>query len=302
MNELDKSIVAEIERVGFHPFILVRSGGERSTLARLFSRVRVGSSYVVCLTQNEAPQFVNDVAALQGFGDSRLVRGIERALQQETYDAADLMFSWVKGEGALPETLYVGLSETTRLPTYSGYAVFEVGEAAAPTTPRGRANLLLKALRSYSAAIGNDALRHLIIEALGLALSRSFGSLGAFSDAAAAVDLALDARPYSIHLKAARHALGQKLIGGSVTPRLVKFIGDDDGYLKQFVCPEPFSRFDIGPSGEVLVCCGHWLPTSIGDFQNDSVESILNSANALKIRESVTDGTYKYCNHLNADP
>jgi Iron-sulfur cluster-binding domain len=62
--------------------------------------------------------------------------------------------------------------------------------------------------------------------------------------------------------------------------------------------PEPFDRFDIGPSGDVLVCCGLWLPTSIGNFVKDPVEDILNSAKAQKIRETVTDGSYKYCNHL----
>jgi hypothetical protein len=30
----------------------------------------------------------------------------------------------------------------------------------------------------------------------------------------------------------------------------------------------------------------------------DPIDAVLNSARAMKIRESVTDGTYKYCNHL----
>ena len=81
-------------------------------------------------------------------------------------------------------------------------------------------------------------------------------------------------------------------------PRLEKFVGRDNGYLKQFVCPLPFERFDIGPNGDVLVCCGHWLPTSIGNFMKEPIDGILNSARAKKIRESVTDGSYGYCNHL----
>jgi hypothetical protein len=89
-----------------------------------------------------------------------------------------------------------------------------------------------------------------------------------------------------------------KIQGKSIPKRLEKFIGNDNGFLKHYVCPEPFKRFDIGPSGDVLVCCGHWLPTSIGNFQREEVLDILNSKAALKIRESVTDGTYKYCNHL----
>ena len=65
-----------------------------------------------------------------------------------------------------------------------------------------------------------------------------------------------------------------------------------------FVCPEPFKRFDIGSDGNVLVCCGHWLPTSIGNFIKDPVDSVLNSEKAQQLRRSVTDGTYQYCNHL----
>src|SRR5262249_31215523 len=59
-----------------------------------------------------------------------------------------------------------------------------------------------------------------------------------------------------------------------------------------------FEHFEISPSGEVLVCCGHWLPTSIGNFMKGPIDGILNSAKARKIRESMTDGSYKYCNHL----
>src|SRR5262249_54072635 len=104
--------------------------------------------------------------------------------------------------------------------------------------------------------------------------------------------------PYSIHLKAARHAIRLKLEGKEVPPRLEKFIGIDNGHLKEVVCPLPFERFDIGPSGDVLVCCGHWLPTSIGNLMKDPIDGIMNSSRAQKIRQSVTDGSYKYCNHL----
>ena len=61
--------------------------------------------------------------------------------------------------------------------------------------------------------------------------------------------------PSSIQLKAAKHTLRLKAEGKRVPPRLEKFAGDDNGYLKQFVCPLPFERFDIGPNGLVMVCC-----------------------------------------------
>jgi hypothetical protein len=288
ISVLDEHFIGEIRRIGFHPFILVRIGDDQSD----------AGGYRVCVTQNDAPEFVNELAALPRFGESKLLRGVERALQLEIYDAADLLFSWVRGEGSVDETLYLGLDEGTDLPCYMGDAAFGFGEAAPPGTPYDRARMLASAVHSNTATSGNDALRFMLIEAFGLALSRSLGNMGKYLEAARIVDVGLACLPYSIYLKAAKHALVLKLESRDVPPRLVKFIGEDNGYLKQFVCPEPFDRFDIGPSGDVLVCCGHWLPTSIGNILTDPVENILNSTKAQKIRESVTDGSYKYCNHL----
>jgi hypothetical protein len=288
VETLDQGFLSEIRNVGYHPFLMMR----------VFEESRAAAFYIICKTQNDAGEFVHALNGRSVFSGSLLLRGIERALQQEIYDAAELLFRWVKGEGAAAETVYGGLDDVTELYYHAGYPSFELGGAPVSTTSRERAGSLACALQAYNDAAGNDALRFLLIEALGLAASRSFGWLGDYAAAAHSVQLALETRPYSIYLKSANHALTQQREGATVTPRLAKFIGEDDGYLKPFVCPEPFNRFDIGPSGEVLVCCGHWLPTSIGDFQRDSVPEILNSPAALKIRRSVTDGTYKYCNHL----
>src|ERR1051325_6528189 len=288
-SPLDGSFVSEIRRIGFHPFVLVRVGELGDDPKHEFR---------VCLTQNEAPQFVDEIAALPGFERSLLLRGIERALQIEIYDAAGLLFRWVKGEGLLKETLYLGLAEGLSLDYYAGYPAFGYGNAAAPYTPRARIRLLTAAFEAYRAASGNDHLRWVLVEALGLALSRAVGSFGEYDEAARIVDAALGLQPYSIHLKSAKHALALALAGEEIAPRLVKFIGEDNGYLERFVCHEPFDRFDIGPSGDVLVCCGHWLPTSIGNLMRDSVDDVLNSPRAQQIRQSVTDGTFKYCNHL----
>jgi len=198
----------------------------------------------------------------------------------------------------LIETVYLGITERTKCPLFYDYPAFQLTTGASRDDPEDRLGLLRQVFDAYSTASGNDALRFAIMEALALGLSRALGHGGNYGEALAIVDRALTVRPYSIHLKAAKHALGVRLAGGKVPPRLEKFIGTDNGYLKQFVCPLPFERFDIGPDGNVMVCCGHWLPTHIGNFMNDPIDGVLNSARAQKIRESVTDGSYKYCNHL----
>jgi hypothetical protein len=286
---LDDDLATRIRAIGVHPFLIVRLGSD----ARKFKH-----QYLICKTQNELPEFVEQLNSLPQLPDLKLLRGLERALQAETYEAADVWFSWLREvPGKRSEIVRLGLPDGIDLPAYYGYPVYEV-QSGSKDTPERRLKTLGELFDAYCSTDGNDATRFLLAEALALALSRGLGARGEYVQALNVVDRALDLRAASIHLKAAKHALAQVLDGKMVPDRLMKFIGEDNGYLKQFVCPLPFEHFEIGPAGDVLVCCGHWLPTSIGNFLKDSVDGILNSVKAQKIRESVTDGSYKYCNHL----
>jgi len=287
---LDEDFAAKIRTVGGHPFILVRletiegSGQHR---------------YILCNTQNELSQFVEGLNRLVQSADLRLLRGLERALQAETYEAADVWFSWQReARPEAAEIVYLGVPDDMDLPDYYGYPIYEVRREESSDGPEQRLEILIELFEAYCSADGNDATRYRLAEALGLALSRCLGAREEYMRALGIVERALGLSASSIHLKAARHALTQKLEGKMVPDRLVKFIGEDNGYLKQFACPLPFERFEIGPAGDVLLCCGHWLPTSIGNFLRDPVDGILNSEKAQKIRASMTDGSYKYCNHL----
>jgi len=287
--QFDGDLLQEIRRIGVHPFILVRVADSHTH----------GRRFITCRTQNDAGEFVNALAEMPHFGESKLIRAIERALQLEIYEAAELLLVWTQ-EAAAPvtETAYVGVSDRAACQLFYDYPAFQLSTGTSRRDPELRIDALRQIFEAYAIAAGNDALRFAIMEACALGLSRALGERGSCGEALAIVDRALTERPYSIHLKAAKHALGVKLTGGKVPARLEKFIGADNGYLKQFVCPLPFERFDIGPNGDVLVCCGHWLPTHIGNFMKDPIDNVLNSARAQKIRESVTDGSYKYCNHL----
>ena len=289
IQRMDADMAAKISQIGFHPFLMVR----------IESDVIREREYFICKTQNENSQFVKDLTNFNGLAQCKLLHGLERALQLETYDAAECWFSWVReAPGGPAETVYLGPPLSMDLAAYYGYPIYEVTSAKAVDSAERRLETLTELFEAYCRTTGNDATRVLLAEALALALSRSLGSRGEYHKAALIVDHALSLIPSSIHLKAARYALGLRVNGKMVPDRLAKFIGEDNGYLKQFVCPLPFERFEIGPSGDVLVCCGHWLPTSIGNFLKDPIDGILNSAKAQKIRESMVDGSYKYCNHL----
>ena len=62
-------------------------------------------------------------------------------------------------------------------------------------------------------------------------------------------------------------------------------------------CPRPFDTLLIDKNGSCFACeCTSWLPQSIGNLQIQSLDDILNSIMHKHLQESITDGTYRYCN------
>lgn len=69
--------------------------------------------------------------------------------------------------------------------------------------------------------------------------------------------------------------------------------------LKGKFCPRPFEYLEIGyPQGDKVLCfacCPTWVPTSVGDIKTESIEAIWNSENMQKIRHSILDESFRYC-------
>lgn len=61
------------------------------------------------------------------------------------------------------------------------------------------------------------------------------------------------------------------------------------------VCTRPFTDAEFHLNGEVFVCCPSWLRKSIGNLQTDSMEDIWKSESAKEIRDSILDGSYRFC-------
>lgn len=66
----------------------------------------------------------------------------------------------------------------------------------------------------------------------------------------------------------------------------------DISILNNYVCTNPFKYLDVQTDGDFL-CCPSWCPVNIGETNRLD----WFSDNAEKVRESVLDGTYKYCDH-----
>ena len=65
---------------------------------------------------------------------------------------------------------------------------------------------------------------------------------------------------------------------------------------KKYICLEPFRWFEVNSLGEAFLCCPSWLPKSIGNLKEKSVEELWNGKVAKEIRKSIFDGSFKYCN------
>jgi hypothetical protein len=62
-------------------------------------------------------------------------------------------------------------------------------------------------------------------------------------------------------------------------------------------CPKPFDTLLIDKFGSCYLCeCTSWLPQSVGNLQLQEIEDILHSNSAKMLRESIRDGSYRYCN------
>ena len=63
-------------------------------------------------------------------------------------------------------------------------------------------------------------------------------------------------------------------------------------------CPRPYDTVLIDKTGGCFLCeCTSWLPQSVGNLHKQSLESILESTLSNKLRSSIADGSYRYCNN-----
>jgi hypothetical protein len=68
-------------------------------------------------------------------------------------------------------------------------------------------------------------------------------------------------------------------------------------YLQTHFCAAPFEQLETAPTGLAYVCCPIWLPTPIGRLDTPAQE-LWHSETARKIRASIIDGSFRYCNHV----
>lgn len=63
--------------------------------------------------------------------------------------------------------------------------------------------------------------------------------------------------------------------------------------MKKKFCSRPFEHLHMDPNGKVRICS--WTDEVVGNLLEESIEDIWDGERADKIRESIIDGSYKYC-------
>ena len=65
---------------------------------------------------------------------------------------------------------------------------------------------------------------------------------------------------------------------------------------KQYICQKPWVEAQIMPSGDVYSCCPAWTNGYVlGNLKEQSLYDVWNSEKSQKFRESILDGSYRYC-------
>jgi MoaA/NifB/PqqE/SkfB family radical SAM enzyme len=63
--------------------------------------------------------------------------------------------------------------------------------------------------------------------------------------------------------------------------------------LKNYICSVPFNSLEIH-NNICFVCCPSWLPNKI-EINENTLKDVFNSAPIVDIRNSILDGSFKYC-------
>ncbi len=77
---------------------------------------------------------------------------------------------------------------------------------------------------------------------------------------------------------------------------LERFGTEKSADLSDRFCEAPFVKFETLMDGTVAPCCSIWTQQRLGHLEGQTFEQIWNSPEAQAMRESILDGSYRYCN------
>jgi MoaA/NifB/PqqE/SkfB family radical SAM enzyme len=85
---------------------------------------------------------------------------------------------------------------------------------------------------------------------------------------------------------------------GPIPPYVDQLLGAEGNYFQGKFCHKPFGDFEVTPNGNVYVCCPSYLPMPVGNVKYGGPDDIINSHMAVRVRKTMLDGSFGYCNWL----
>jgi len=137
-----------------------------------------------------------------------------------------------------------------------------------------------------------------------VALARWKAKAGQFEDALEQAQSALSSARQSGHrfdfhiLENQITALERSIAKLPIPHAVRRYLGDDDGYLRERTCEIPFDNFTINEDGNTSVCCSYFMPgIKLGSVlePNVGLQDVYNGKAAQALRQTVLDGSFRYC-------
>ena len=215
-----------------------------------------------------------------GSAEAALLSGIDAALDNEAYDAVPHFRAWLAAKDA-PSRL--ALVKDGDAGDYSVWLVTPVSPGL-DTAGKGR----------FITDLIHNPLPVAFAAAAAVAWGLCLLDAGRAAEAVEYLTRVHRVRPHSL-VHTARDAASLVASGQEVPDSMAFFVGRESTYYRDRFCEKPFTDFEISPNGDVHICCPAYLPSPVGNARHDRLDDILNSRRARRIRESILQGTFKYC-------
>ncbi len=214
-------------------------------------------------------------------GEAVLLLGVVNVISGEAYDATSCFSKWLNEEHSVSK-LHFSLSEDKEFGFLS--IIHPVEKGFAPPEKKLFFNDLLK----------HPGLPEDMIPPISVALAIDLIKNGRLDEAAGMLNETKRTQTNYL-MDGVLDVIERQKAGQEIPPALNFFIGKENAYFKDKFCSRPFTDFEITPSGDIYICCPMHLPKCTGNVHKSSYLELLNSSHAKRIRKSILDGTFKYC-------
>jgi pyruvate-formate lyase-activating enzyme len=124
-----------------------------------------------------------------------------------------------------------------------------------------------------------------------IVLAQKLAHAGEFGEAIRVIDDAMSLNQVDLYAQKVAHFIYEMADAGSRDRGV-------EEYLASHFCDEPFKHLETTTDGSVYLCCPGWLPVPVGNLHKADADGIWHGPAAQELRNSVIDGSYRYCSRM----